>query len=68
MTRREIVQRAITSQNPPRMPMKFDIVGVNDCYDVWTIDPTGWTWNFGPERSDEWGCIWRRSGVDNTGL
>lgn len=67
MTRREIVQRAITFQNPPRIAMKFDIVGVNDCYDVWTVDPTGWTWNFGQERADEWGCIWRRSAVDNTG-
>lgn len=67
MDRREIVERAITFRSPPRIAIKFDIVGVNDCYDVWTCDPTGWTWDFGAQRADEWGCVWRRSGVDNTG-
>ncbi|MFH1745909.1 MAG: uroporphyrinogen decarboxylase family protein [Planctomycetota bacterium] len=67
MTSREIVKRAITFNNPPRMPLKFDIVGVNDCYDVWTPDPTGWTWNFDRRRSDEWGCVWEHSAVSNTG-
>jgi uroporphyrinogen decarboxylase len=67
MTRTEVVERAITFQSPPRLPMKFDVVGVNDCYDVWTHDPTGWTWNFEGERADEWGCLWRRTEVSNTG-
>jgi hypothetical protein len=61
------VERAITFDNPPRVPMKFDVVGVNDCYDVWTRDPTGWTWEFAGETTDEWGCVWRRSEVQNTG-
>jgi uroporphyrinogen decarboxylase len=47
--------------------MKFDVVGVNDCYDVWTHDPTGWTWEFEGERADEWGCVWKRTDVQNTG-
>jgi uroporphyrinogen decarboxylase len=67
MTPREIVKRAITFQNPPRLPMKFDIVGVNDCYDVWTPDPTGWTWGFQGRTTDEWGCIWGVTEVSNTG-
>lgn len=67
MTSREIVRRAITFQNPPRLPMKFDIVGVNDCYDVWTPDPTGWSWEFRGRAADEWGCIWSRTEVSNTG-
>jgi len=67
MTRKEIVERAITFNNPPRMPLKFDVVGVNDCYDVWTPDPTGWTWGFPGEQADEWGCVWRRTDTDNTG-
>ncbi|MBI4580459.1 MAG: hypothetical protein HY718_12195 [Planctomycetes bacterium] len=67
MTRREIVERAITFKNPPRIPMKFDVVGVNDCYDVWTRDPTGWTWEFEGQAIDEWGCVWQRTGVRNTG-
>jgi len=67
MTSREIVERAITFNNPPRLPMKFDVVGVNDCYDVWTHDPTGWSWEFEGEATDEWGCVWRRSEVQNTG-
>jgi uroporphyrinogen decarboxylase len=67
MTSREIVERAITFQNPPRIPLKFDIVGVNDCYDVWTVDATGWTWGFEGEATDEWGCLWKRTGVANTG-
>lgn len=69
MTSREIVRRAITFQNPPRLPMKFDIVGVNDCHDVWTVDPTGWTWALAPGRTvDEWGCVWGHTEVANTGL
>lgn len=67
MTRKEIVERAITFNNPPRIPMKFDIVGVNDCYDVWTLDPTGWSWAFEDDTPDEWGCVWSRTGVSNTG-
>jgi hypothetical protein len=67
MTRQEIVERAITFNNPPRLPMKFDVVGVNDCYDVWTHDPTGWTWSFEGERADEWDCLWKQTDVDNTG-
>lgn len=67
MTRREIVERAITFSNPPRVPLKFDVVGVNDCYDVWTRDPTGWSWEFEGKTVDEWGCVWRRSEVQNTG-
>lgn len=67
MNRREIVERAITFNRPPRVPFKFDVVGVNDCYDVWTHDPTGWTWNFQGESADEWSCLWRRTAVQNTG-
>jgi len=67
MTRREIVERAITFSKPPRLPMKFDVVGVNDCYDVWTHDPTGWTWAFEGRAADEWGCVWERTEVSNTG-
>ncbi len=67
MERREIVERAITFSDPPRIPMKFDVVGVNDCYDVWTNDPTGWSWSFQGETADEWGCVWKKSAVDNTG-
>ncbi len=67
MSRREIVERAITFNNPPRLPMKFDVVGVNDCYDVWTTDPTGWSWAFQGEAADEWGCVWRQTDVANTG-
>ena len=47
--------------------MKFDVVGVNDCYDVWTHDPTGWTWSFEGRSADEWGCVWERTAVSNTG-
>jgi len=68
MTSREIVKCAITFNSPPRLPLKFDIVGVNDCYDVWTVDPTGWEWAFaGPRRADEWGCVWGKTSVSNTG-
>jgi hypothetical protein len=68
MTSREIVKRAITFQNPPRLPMKFDIVGVNDCHDVWTVDPTGWDWAFpGQRMADEWGCVWGKTAVSNAG-
>ena len=67
MTRKEIVERAITFSNPPRVPFKFDVVGVNDCYDVWTHDRTGWTWDFDDRRAEEAGCVGAGSAVRNTG-
>jgi len=67
MTSKEIVERAITFNHPPRVPLKFDVVGVSDCYDVWTHDPTGWTWTFTGRTTDEWGCVWERTDVSNTG-
>ncbi len=68
MTSREIVKKAITFDNPPRLPMKFDIVGVNDCWDVWTDDPTGWSWQLGAGKTyDEWHCGWGTTDVSNTG-
>src|SRR5512136_858476 len=68
MTSREIVKRAITFNDPPRLPMKFDIVGVNDCWDVWTVDPTGWAWTFPGQRlADEWGCVWGKTAVSKSG-
>ncbi len=67
MTRKEIVERTITFNDAPRVPFKFDVVGVNDCYDVWTNDPTGWNWEFKGERPDEWHCLWKRTDVQNTG-
>jgi len=67
MTRREIVERTITFSKPPRLAMKFDVVGVNDCYDVWTHDPTGWSYAFQGRMADEWGCVWEKTDVANTG-
>jgi uroporphyrinogen decarboxylase len=65
MTRAEIVRRAIDFQSPPRLPLKFDVFGYNDCYDVWTrceseFDSRG-------VGCDEWGCRWQRSEVHNMG-
>jgi uroporphyrinogen decarboxylase len=65
MTRAEIVRRAIDFDRPPRLPMKFEIFGYNDCYDVWTrceseFDRMG-------VGCDEWGCRWERSEVHNMG-
>lgn len=67
MTSREIVNRAITFANPPRLPMKFDIVGVNDCHDVWTRDAAGWNWSYQGTQADEWGCVWSHGGASDTG-
>ena len=65
MKRSEIVRRAIEFDNPPRLPMKFEIFGYNDCYDVWTRDTTAFQeLGTGP---DEWNCRWEKSEVRNTG-
>jgi len=45
--------------------MKFDVVGFNDCFDVWTRDPTNWSWE--TAGLDEWHCRWEKTGVRNTG-
>jgi hypothetical protein len=65
MTSREIVRRNITFDNPPRIAIKFDVFGFNDCYDIWLKD------NIGHEQlgggADEWGCMWSQTEMRNTG-
>jgi hypothetical protein len=65
MTSREIVKRNITFSDPPRIAIKFDVFGFNDCYDIWLKDCRGYTFETG--GIDEWGCVWERSEVDNMG-
>jgi len=65
MTSREIVRRNITFDNPPRFAIKFEVFNFNDCYDIWLKDLGDYTWETG--GTDEWGCVWRRSEVENMG-
>ena len=71
MTSREIIQRVLAHDNPPRLGMAFgeyegqprlsDLGGSGPAPDPnsgatdWVDDGTG-----GETRMDEWGCLWRR--------
>lgn len=64
MTSRELVRRNITFDHAPRIAIKFDVFGFNDCYDVWLKDCSGFDWSI--SSNDEWGCRWERTSMDNS--
>ena len=65
MNAKEIVQRAIRFQTPPRMPVIMDCFGVSDIGHI-PIRPAA---SFVPacEGMDEWGCVWSHTDVKNMG-
>ena len=65
MTSREIVSRGIHFRNPPRLPVTMDCFGVSDVGWVGGKAPAGWK----PEvpGTDEWGCLWGKTEVENMG-
>ena len=65
MLSKEIVQRAIHFQYPPRLPVMMDCFGVSDVSGV-PIKPPD---SFQPavEGQDEWGCVWAHTDVKNMG-
>ncbi|MFH1567297.1 MAG: uroporphyrinogen decarboxylase family protein [Gemmatimonadota bacterium] len=65
MLPRDIVRAAIHHRRPPRLPVRFAALGVDD---------TGWlplraAASFRPavDGQDEWGCVWAHSEVPNMG-
>jgi hypothetical protein len=66
MSSYEIVRRAIEFEGPERLPLFFESLGVSDVHSVgWNQTGTGD--HELRETADEWGCLWRRSAVDNMG-
>ena len=64
MDPREVVQRAIRFETPPRLPVLMDGLGVSDAAGL----PIRAAAGFQPaEGEDEWGCVWRHSDVPNMG-
>jgi uroporphyrinogen-III decarboxylase len=65
MTGYEIIKKAIEFDNPPRIGVRFDEVGVNDTYTV--------TFGFGKNYDcsnpnvDEWGCTHEKTDLPNMG-
>ena len=78
MHSREIVRRAIEFESPPRLP--FFVGGFwhdrlstaiedfpNDVCDCWEMDRQVGGWFFDNPAPDDWGCMWKRTEVDNMG-
>ena len=65
MTSREIIQKAIHFQTPPRLPVLMACFGVDDTAGVGPKAPAGWQ----PAREglDEWGCVWHKTDMVNMG-
>lgn len=62
----EVVRRAIDFDTPDRLPLRFDVLGMNDCHLVnWNQIGTGDRQR--RETLDEWGCTWTRSEMANMG-
>lgn len=78
MESREIVQRAIDFNTPPRLPFFLgDFWGekiikkrkdiLNDVCDCWEMDRQKAGWFFDTPKPDDWGCGWTQSHVENMG-
>lgn len=65
MTPREIVQRAIHFKSPPRLPVRFDAIGVSDTAGIGPTLPPGMVST--GTGLDQWGCRWEQSEVANMG-
>ncbi len=62
----EVVKRAIEFQGPERLPVRFDSLDVSDFHRVpWNQIGTGD--KSLRQTTDEWGCLWVRSEMDNMG-
>jgi uroporphyrinogen decarboxylase len=62
----EVVRRAIEFQRPERLPLFFESLGLSDVHIIgWNQTGTGDKRL--RETVDEWGCLWRRSEMDNMG-
>lgn len=65
MTSREIVQRAIHYERPPRLPVFMGALGITDVAGL-PLKPAA---SFTPrsEGEDEWGCLWAHTDTPNMG-
>lgn len=62
----EVVRRAIEFGKPDRLPLRFEALGFSDIHDVnWNQIGAGNKQS--KESTDEWGCHWVRSEVENMG-
>jgi len=66
MTSFEVVKKALHFQNPDRLPMRFDSLGINDTHSVGT-NAIGTGDHARRQTYDEWHCLWVRSEVSNMG-
>lgn len=67
MSSYEVVRRAIEFENPERLPLRFEALGLSDVHCVnWKQVCSGADTKL-HETIDEWGCLWMRSGVTNIG-
>jgi hypothetical protein len=66
MSSYEVVRRAIEFERPERLPLRFEALGLSDVHSVsWNQIGTGD--KSLPQATDEWGCLWMRSEMDNMG-
>ncbi|MCG3179441.1 MAG: hypothetical protein BIFFINMI_01776 [Phycisphaerae bacterium] len=65
MTSYEIVRRAIRMQGPPRLPVRFEGLGVSDTAGIGPTLPPGIVGT--GTGVDQWGCRWEQSEVANMG-
>lgn len=69
MSSREIVKRAIEFRHPPRLPFwQHEVVEApDDVCDIWEMDRAQSGWFFDNPVTDDWGCRWARTEIDNMG-
>ncbi len=68
MTSCEIVKRAIEFRRPPRLPVWFSSLGINDfCIVPFRYQNRGKFVDGSRVGVDEWGCVWVKSEFENMG-
>lgn len=69
MTSREIVSRAMTFGNPPRLPFWQHLFAdiPDDVCDCWEMDRSKSGWFFDNPVIDDWGCGWEKTEQKNMG-
>ena len=65
MTSRELIQKAIRFENPPRLPVFMDSLGVSDR--LWIPVPPPSDFSPSEKGMDEWGCLWNQTEISNMG-
>jgi hypothetical protein len=63
----DLVRKTIEFENPERLPLRFDALGTSDIHFLGLNQFRPYESSHWKTATDEWGCVWARSEVNNMG-